>query len=71
MREHVVDYFQERGDNQARWMVATPDYKADSSAMVGNMIGGRLDYKAFSEAAARLLPQLLKEPLPISRPGTP
>ncbi len=32
--------------------------------MVGPMIGGRLDWKAFSEAAKRLLPHLLKEPLP-------
>jgi hypothetical protein len=64
MREHVVDYFRGRGDNQARWRIDTPEYKADASSRVGNMIGGRLDYKAFSDAAKRLLPHLLKEPLP-------
>jgi hypothetical protein len=64
MREHVVDYFRGRGDNQNRWWIETPEYKADASSIVGNMIGGRLDYKAFSEAATRLLPQILKEPLP-------
>ena len=67
MREHVVDYFQGRGNNQDRWWVETPEFKADASTMVGNIIGGRLDYKAFAEAARRLLPQLLKEPVPTSR----
>jgi hypothetical protein len=67
MREHVVDYFQGRGNNQDRWWVETPEFKADASTMVGNIIGGRLDYKAFAEAARRLLPQLLKEPIPAPR----
>jgi hypothetical protein len=64
MREHVVDYFRERGRDQERRFVETPEYKADASTRVGNIIGGRLDYKAFAEAAKRLLPQLLKEPNP-------
>jgi hypothetical protein len=64
MREHVVDYFQGRGNYQARWFVETPEFKADASTLVGNIIGGRLDYKAFAKAARRLLPQLLKEPNP-------
>jgi hypothetical protein len=64
MREHVVDYFRGCGDNPDRWWIETPEYKSDASAMIGNMIGGRLNYKAFSEAAKRLLPHLLKEPLP-------
>jgi hypothetical protein len=68
MREHVVDYFQGRGNNQDRWWVETPEYKADASTFVdGKMIGGRLDYTAFAEAARRLLPQLLKEAIPTSR----
>ena len=62
MREHVVDYFQGRGNYQVRWFVETPEFKADASTLVGNIIGGRLDYKAFAEATRRLLPQLLKEP---------
>jgi hypothetical protein len=71
MREHVVDYFQGRGNNQDRWWVETPEYKADASAFVdGKFIGGRLDFKAFADAARQLLPQLLKEPIPTPRtPG--
>jgi hypothetical protein len=67
MREHVVAYFQGRGNYQDRWLVETPEFKADASTLVGNIIGGRLDYKAFAEAARRLLPQLLKEPNPKPR----
>jgi hypothetical protein len=64
MREHVVEYFQGCGNNKDRWFKATPIYKADASSMFGTMIGGRLDWKAFSASAAKLLPQLLKEPIP-------
>jgi hypothetical protein len=64
MREHVVDYFQGTGRDQDRWMIETPGYKADASAMVGTKIGGRLDWKALTEAAVRLRPQILKEPMP-------
>jgi hypothetical protein len=67
MREHVVDYFQGRGNYQERWLVETPEFRADASTLVDNIIGGRLDYKAFSEAAKRLLPQLLEEPNPNPR----
>jgi hypothetical protein len=66
MREHVVDYFRGCGNNQARWRIETPGYKTDASTMTGNMIGGRLDYNAFSDAAKRLLPHLLAEPPPNS-----
>jgi hypothetical protein len=59
-----VDYFQGRGNYQDRWLVETPEFKADASTFVGNIIGGRLDYKAFAEATRRLLPQLLIEPKP-------
>jgi len=64
MREHVVEYFQGRGRNNGRWMIQTPEYRADASSIVGTKIGGRLDWKAFSKAAHRLLPQLLREPIP-------
>jgi hypothetical protein len=64
MREHVVEYFQGRGNNQDRWWVETPEYKADASTFVDGKIGGRLDYRAFADAARRLLPQLLEEPIP-------
>lgn len=67
MREHVVDYFQGGGKNQDRWWIETPKYKGDASGIAGSVIGGRLDYKAFADAAKRLLPQLLKGPLPKSR----
>ena len=67
MREHVVEYFQGRGNNQSRWFIETPEFSADASTLVGNIIGGRLDYKAFAEAARRRLPQLLKEPNPNPR----
>ena len=64
MREHVVDYFRGIGNAHDRWIVETPDYKADASSVVGTMIGGRLDWSAFGAAAERLLPQLLAEPIP-------
>jgi hypothetical protein len=61
MREHVVDYFKGEGLEKDRW---TPEFSADASSVVGNMIGGRLDWVKFSDAAKRLLPALLKEPIP-------
>jgi hypothetical protein len=64
MREHVVDYFRGIGHEPDRWLVETPEYRADASARVGTMIGGRLDWVAFGAAAERLLPQLLAEPIP-------
>lgn len=64
MREHVVDYFTGIGRVPARWATQTPEYKADASSVVGNMIGGRLDWVEFGAAAERLLPKLLSEPIP-------
>jgi hypothetical protein len=64
MREHVIDYFKGEGHFPGQWIVQTPEYRADASARVGTMIGGRLDWVAFGSAAARLLPQLLAEPIP-------
>lgn len=64
MREHVVDYFQGKGNVPSRWVVETPRYKADASSVVGTMIGGRLDWVRFSAAAERLLPTLLAQSIP-------
>jgi hypothetical protein len=64
MREHVVDYFAGHGRDKDRWMVDTPEFRADASSVVGTMIGGRLDWLKFSSAAERLLPTLLAEPIP-------
>ena len=70
MREHVVDYFRGIGHEPDRWLAETPEYRADASARVGTMIGGRLDWVAFGAAAERLLPQLLAEPIPWPSPPT-
>ena len=64
MREHVIGYFKGEGHFYDQWTVETPEYRADASARSGPMIGGRLDWVAFGAAAARLLPQLLGEPIP-------
>jgi hypothetical protein len=64
MREHVIDYFHGNGKDKARWVIDTPEYKADASSCVGTMIGGRLDYIKFANAAERLLSELLKETIP-------
>jgi hypothetical protein len=64
MREHVVEYFRGDGNARDRWMVETPEYRADASSVIGTLIGGRLDWIAFGTAAERLLPQLLTEPIP-------
>lgn len=64
MREHVLDYFKGTGNARDRWTIETPEYRADASSVVGTMIGGRLDWMAFGAAAARLLPQLLAQPIP-------
>ncbi len=64
MREHVVDYFKGDGIVKERWVFETPEYSADASSRIDNLLGGRLDYIKFSEAAERLLPHLLKEPIP-------
>ena len=64
MREHVVEYFQGDGNAKMRWWIETSDFKADASSCVGTLIGGRLDYVAFTEIANKILPELLKEPYP-------
>ena len=52
MREHVLDYFKGGGHFASRWTVETPEYKADASAYVGTLIGGRLDWCAFGAAVS-------------------
>jgi len=64
MREHQIDYFKGRGYHPKRWFVETPEYKSDASALVGSMIGGRLDWVKFSAAVERLIPHLMAEPVP-------
>jgi hypothetical protein len=64
MREHIVEYFQGKGNEKTRWYIETPEYRADASCTVGTMIGGRLDYVRFTGAAERLLSKLLKQPIP-------
>jgi hypothetical protein len=64
MREHLVEYFRGQGHSAERWLVETPEFKADASSVVGAMIGGRLDWIKFAAAAERLLPKLLAEPIP-------
>lgn len=69
MREHVVEYFQGKGHYKDRWVFDHPEYAADASSCVGTMIGGRLDYSKFAVEAVRLLPELLRQPIPY--PHTP
>jgi hypothetical protein len=64
MREHIVDYFQGHGLASRRWFAETPHFKADASSVIGTMIGGRLDWIKFADAAERLLPKFLAEPIP-------
>jgi len=64
MREHIVEYFRGDGREKGRWMVETPEYKADASSSVGTMIGGRLDYAKFASAAEQLLSELRQQPMP-------
>lgn len=63
MREHIVDYQKGDGIAQDRWVEEIPGHKVDAGTFVGNNIGGRLDCIQFTEAAKRLLPQLLAEPM--------
>ncbi len=60
MREHVVNYFKGEGLAKDRWMIDTPEFSADASTATGNLIGGRLDWVKFSDAAKRLLPACSK-----------
>jgi hypothetical protein len=47
----------------------TPEVRSDASGTIGTLIGGRLDWVAFGEAAKRLLPKLLAEPIPYPSPA--
>lgn len=71
MREHVVEYFIGKGHNTDRWEhtgdIDGAEFVADASSCINNLIGGRLDWVAFSQAAARILPLLLREPIPYPR----
>jgi hypothetical protein len=72
MRMHVTDYLRGRGNDQDRWFVETPEFKADASSTYDTLIGGRLDWAALGAAAKRLLPKLLAQPIPYpSIPGMP
>jgi len=72
MRTHITEYFRGKGKDRERWMYQTPDFKADASAVIGTLIGGRLDWIALRAAAERLLPRLLREPIPFpTRPNMP
>ena len=64
MREHVVEYFRGGGYFLDRWRAEGPGGVADASSMIGNMIGGRLDYVEFSNIVKGYLPALIEEPLP-------
>jgi hypothetical protein len=64
MREHQMEYFQGKGRSPGRWLVETPEYRADASSLVGSMIGGRLDWVEFAAATERLVPVLLALPIP-------
>ena len=63
MREHVIEYFKGKGKNKSRWVINHPEFRGDASGVVGNLIGGRLDWVRFAAAAAKLLPELLAEPM--------
>jgi hypothetical protein len=69
MREHVLDYFQGGSKFPKRWR--TPDGTADASSLNGTLIRGRLDWAASGEAAKRLLPMLLAEPISFPRQHVP
>jgi hypothetical protein len=78
MRTHITEYFETEGtarkrsesarnrleNARKRWVFETSDFRADASSVVGTLIGGRLDWVALGAAAERLLPRLLREPIP-------
>lgn len=70
-REHIVEYFQGKGNRQETWVHKTPLHVSDASSVVGTLIGGRLDWVKFGAAAERLLPKLLAEPIPFPEPRRP
>ena len=61
MREHVVAYFRGKGLEKEKWRAS------DASTVSGTVIGGRLDWDKFSEAAKHLLPALFAEPIPFPK----
>jgi hypothetical protein len=67
MREHVVEYFKGEGHRPRQWISETADSKGDASSVIGTMIGGRLDWVKFGDAAERLIPRLLAEPIPFPK----
>jgi hypothetical protein len=64
MRSHVTEYFGGKGRDRKRWIFKTLGGSADASSVVDTLIGGRLDWVALGAAARRLLPKLLREPIP-------
>jgi hypothetical protein len=69
MREHQVEYFLGKGRAKDRWITESAggdniQWQADASSRVNNLIGGRLDYVEFTNAASRLLDQLINVPAP-------
>ena len=64
MRSHVTEYFGGKGRDRDRWIFKTLGGSADASSVVDTLIGGRLDWVALGAAAQRLLPKLLREPIP-------
>ena len=65
MREHVVQYYQGAGHAGERWLVETPEFRADASSVNGTSIGGRLDWIAFAAAVDKNLPSLIADPTPL------
>ena len=64
MGEHVIGYFKGDGHRPKSWVFETPELRSDASGTIGTLIGGRLDWATFSEAANRSLTRLLVEPIP-------
>ena len=64
MREHIVEYFQGKGRNRARWVKSMAGGKSDASSVVDTSLGGRLDWVEFAAAAEHVLPQLLAHSVP-------
>jgi hypothetical protein len=62
MREHIVNYFEGRGRDIDRWMIETPEFSSDASAIHGTSIGGRLDWVIFTDGVRRLLSSLVRIP---------
>lgn len=59
MREHMIDYFEGRGGAQDQWFVETPEFSADASSVVGPLLGGRLDYQAYTATCEVVLQDVM------------